>query len=57
LADVTGLTAVHTDRVLQQLRGEGLLERSGQTRIPDSERLCSLADFDPTYLLRLKQPL
>jgi len=57
LADVAGLTAVHVNRTLQELRGEGLIESSGQTRIPDWERLCSIAEFDPTYLLRFKQPL
>lgn len=57
LADITGLTAVHTNRVLQQLRGDGLLDTVGQTRIPDWERLCSFAEFDPTYLLRLQQPV
>jgi CRP-like cAMP-binding protein len=57
LADITGLTSVHINRTLQELRGAGLIETSGQTRVPDWDRLCSFADFDPTYLLRLKQPI
>ena len=57
LAEAMGITPVHTNRVLQHLRSEGLIETAGQTRIPDWDRLCSLAEFDPTYLLRLKQPL
>lgn len=57
LAEAMGITPVHTNRVLQHLRSEGLIETAGQTTIPDWDRLCSLAEFDPTYLLRLKQPL
>jgi len=57
LADLAGLTTVHINRTLQQLRGDGLIETAGRVRIPDWGRLCSAGEFDPTYLLRLKQPL
>jgi CRP-like cAMP-binding protein len=51
LADALGLTAVHINRVLRQLREEGLLTfRSGQVLFDDFERLVDLADFDTAYL-------
>jgi CRP-like cAMP-binding protein len=54
LADTMGLTMVHTNRVLQRLRREGLLEWSRQHfRILDFQRLAGLSGFDPHYL-RLK---
>jgi CRP-like cAMP-binding protein len=51
LADVLGLSVVHMNRVLQQLRAEGLIEfvRSRLT-ICDRRRLTEVADFDPGYL-------
>jgi CRP-like cAMP-binding protein len=40
LADVTGLTPVHVNRVLKLLRAEGLVELGARSlRIPDPERL------------------
>lgn len=51
LADVLGITGVHVNRVLQDLRGQGLLEwRSKRLRIPDVARLMAFAEFDPKYL-------
>ncbi|MEP7172017.1 MAG: Crp/Fnr family transcriptional regulator [Aestuariivirga sp.] len=51
LADALGLSAVHINRVLRQLREEGLLTfRSGQVIFDDFERLVDLADFDTAYL-------
>ena len=51
LADALGLSAVHINRVLRQLREEGLLTfRSGQVIFDDFERLVELADFDTAYL-------
>ncbi len=51
LADALGLSAVHINRVLRQLREEGLLTfRSGQVIFDDFERLVGLADFDTAYL-------
>jgi CRP-like cAMP-binding protein len=51
LAEATGLTAVHVNRTLQQLRRDGLirLERKELT-IPDLDRLMDLAMFNPNYL-------
>jgi CRP-like cAMP-binding protein len=57
LSDIMGLSAVHVNRTLQALRGEGLLAWEGPTvTILDSERLRSLAQFDPTYLNLLRMP-
>lgn len=51
LADALGLTPVHTNRVLQRLRGEGLITlRSGELTILDVPRLRQAAGFDPNYL-------
>jgi len=51
LGDVLGLSVVHVNRKLQELRGAGLVEwRDGRVRIKDFERLAELAEFDPTYL-------
>jgi CRP-like cAMP-binding protein len=51
LADSLGLSAVHVNRVLQDLRGEGLIVFQGKfLRISRWERLKQIAGFDPTYL-------
>lgn len=51
LADATGLTAIHVNRTLQELRRLGLIElRRRQLIIPDLERLQQAAEFDPAYL-------
>jgi CRP-like cAMP-binding protein len=51
LADIAGLTPVHVNRVLQDMRGAGLVELHGRRlRIPDMERLARLAFFHPGYL-------
>ena len=51
LADALGLSAVHTNRVLRQLREWGMLTfRSGTVRFDDYDRLAEFAKFDPTYL-------
>lgn len=47
-----GLTTVHVNRVLQQLRGEGLIDfHDNVLTIFDSPRLKRLADFDGAYLV------
>ena len=49
--DALGLSAVHTNRTLQMLRGEGLIEwNAGTIALPDWERISAFAEFDPTYL-------
>jgi CRP-like cAMP-binding protein len=51
LGDVLGLSTVHVNRTLQELRGEGLLTWERNTvEIQDWERLCGVAQFDPAYL-------
>ena len=51
LADATGLTPVHANRMLRQLREQGLVEfRAGTATILDWAALRSFAEFDPGYL-------
>ncbi|MBW4331740.1 Crp/Fnr family transcriptional regulator [Stakelama sp. CBK3Z-3] len=51
LADATGLTPVHTNRMLRQLRTDGLLDfRDRRVIIHDLDRLADFAEFDPSYL-------
>lgn len=52
IADATGLTAVHVNRVLKSLQSEGLIERNRRVvSFPDWDRLREVGDFDPRYLL------
>lgn len=58
LADATGLTPVHVNRVLKGLQSEGLIERDRRViSFPDWERLRDVADFNPSYLHPLERPL
>lgn len=51
LADTLGLTSVHLNRTLQELRGRNLIRWTGQRlEILDWNALVELGDFDPTYL-------
>jgi CRP-like cAMP-binding protein len=51
LADALGLSAVHVNRVLRQLREAGLVTfRDGFVTIDDYDRLVEFADFEQTYL-------
>jgi len=51
LADMLGLTAIHTNRVIQGLRAEGLLVyHRKQIEIAHWEELARIAEFDPAYL-------
>lgn len=51
LADAAGLTPVHTNRVLQKLRAEGLIELKKRVlTIRDVGGLRQAAGFDPDYL-------
>lgn len=57
LADCLGLTSVHVNRTLQQLRKNGLIElKDKRLRILDLAELKRVAEFDPTYLYLKKQP-
>lgn len=51
LADATGLTAVHVNRTLQEIRKDGLIElERKQLHILDLERLMDIAMFNANYL-------
>ncbi|MBZ9678274.1 Crp/Fnr family transcriptional regulator [Mesorhizobium sp. ES1-1] len=51
LGDAVGLSTVHVNRTLQELRHKGLIETSGaQTRVQNWPNLVRAGDFNPTYL-------
>ena len=51
LADTTGLTAVHVNRTLQDLRRDGLVELSARKlRVPNLQALMRAGSFNPNYL-------
>jgi len=51
LAECLGLTAVHVNRTLKELRERNLLEfRGGRVTLIDLEGLQHVAEFDPAYL-------
>ena len=51
LADTLGLSAVHINRSLRQLRENGLVTfQGGQVVFDDHARLVEFANFDPAYL-------
>jgi CRP-like cAMP-binding protein len=51
IADATGLSTVHVNRSIQQLRADGLIAiERGVCTIPDFGRLEEAAMFDPGYL-------
>lgn len=57
LADACGITAVHVNRVLQALRGDGLIDwRHGQLAIKEPAKLAALGEFDPSYLSLKREP-
>jgi CRP-like cAMP-binding protein len=57
LGECLGLTAVHVNRTLQELRRRGLIEvENRRARILDLPRLQSEGDFDPYYLYLEKRP-
>jgi CRP-like cAMP-binding protein len=52
LADVTGMTDVHVNRTLRQLRTRSIAElRGGTVTIHDWEQLACVGDFDAGFLL------
>ena len=56
IADMVGLSLVHVNRTIQELRSSRLIEwRSGAVTVTDFGRLCEFADFDPTYLNLIKE--
>jgi CRP-like cAMP-binding protein len=51
LADITGMTAVHLNRSLKDLREAGLVTyRNGRVELHDLKGLARVAQFNPTYL-------
>ncbi len=51
LSDCLGISAVHANRVLQELRKDGLISVGrSEFHILDHQRLSELAGFDPLYL-------
>jgi CRP-like cAMP-binding protein len=51
IADATGLTAVHVNRVLRQLRDLGFVEGAGRAfKIANWNEMRQFADFRPNYL-------
>jgi CRP-like cAMP-binding protein len=58
LSECLGLTVVHANRTLQELRRRGLIElENRQLTIIDRRGLEGLAEFDPSYLYLNRQPL
>ena len=57
MADVCGLTPVHVNRILQELRATGAVEwQRGTVTIKDRVALEAIAEFDPAYLFLDRQP-
>jgi len=57
LGDMLGLSTVHVNRTLQELRAEGLVSWTRDlVEILDWERLQQVAEFDPTYLNLINEP-
>ncbi|HEX8214417.1 MAG TPA: Crp/Fnr family transcriptional regulator [Allosphingosinicella sp.] len=57
IADATGLTAVHVNRMLKQLRDQQLLTfRGGEVVIEEWDRLQRVAEFNSGYLYLERRP-
>ena len=57
LADVLGLSTVHTNRVVRELRESACVEWQGeQVTVKSWDRLKELAEFDATYLSLQNEP-
>lgn len=57
LADATGLTSVHVNRMLRELRDDGLLTfRNGEVIIHEWDRLQQMAEFTSSYLFLERRP-
>jgi DNA-binding transcriptional regulator LsrR (DeoR family) len=58
LAECTGLTSVHVNRILRELREQHIVEfRSGRVRMNDLPKLKRIAEFDPEFLYLERQSL
>ena len=57
LADATGLTSVHVNRMLRKLRNDEVVTfRGGEVIIHDWDRLQRIAEFNPIYLHLERRP-
>ncbi len=57
LAEILGLTSVHINRMLKELRADELVTfRSKTVEIRDWDRLVEIAEFDPFYLSLNQRP-
>ena len=57
LGDTLGLSAVHTNRVVQELRARELIHWQGhEIRVLNWPALAELAQFDPLYLHLTREP-
>lgn len=57
IADATGLTAIHVNRMLKELRDAGLMTfREGRATIGNLAGLRRVGEFDPAYLFLDRQP-
>ena len=57
IGDALGLTGVHVNRTLRELREQQLVSCGRQeVTIHDWDRLAKVAEFSPTYLLRESPP-
>ena len=51
LADATGMTPVHTNRMIRDLRSEGLIELKGKIlKVLDPQKLLKVARYNSAYL-------
>jgi CRP-like cAMP-binding protein len=51
IGNALGITPVHVNRVLQEMRADGLIELKGERlTTPDWDKLKEAGDFEPTYL-------
>jgi hypothetical protein len=56
MADAVGITAVHANRVIQELRGRGLIEWEDRTvTILQWDELAKVGDFSADYLHLCKE--
>lgn len=57
IADALGISTVHVNRTIKELRTQGLIRwQSGQMTILDWNRLCEIAQFDAAYLNLERRP-
>jgi CRP-like cAMP-binding protein len=57
LGDALGLSNVHVNRKLQELRSTGLVTwKDGRVIIHNFDALAKLSEFDPTYLNLQREP-